>query len=289
MTIGQRIKARREAIAMSQVALADLIGEKKQTLYKYESGIITNIPIDKIESIAKALSTTPAYLMGWEDDPMDPVPPEESTRGKTQEQRAELYAWKHRGAREAIEKLDLPEDALKLAKDYTALDQPGKNVVKVVVAEEGKRVQAEKERRKIEPAEPSDTRYIPLYYTPAAAGLMQPAEGQDYDYIEVGLDVPRKADCAVKIDGDSMEPYIRNGSIVYVTREPLENGDVGIFCVDGDMICKQYYIDEWGNVRLLSLNRKRSDADRFIHHKDSDTIMTYYGRVILPVKPKICL
>lgn len=184
---------------------------------------------------------------------------------------------------------DLSEEALKLAKDYTALDQPGKNVVKVVIAEEGKRVQAEKERRKIEPAEPSDTRYIPLYYTPAAAGLMQPAEGQDYDYIEVGRDVPRKADCAVKIDGDSMEPYIRNGSIVYVTREPLENGDVGIFCVDGDMICKQYYIDDRGNVHLLSLNRNRSDADRFIHHNDSDTIMTYYGRVILPVKPKICL
>lgn len=65
MTIGQRIKARREAIAMSQVALADLIGEKKQTLYKYESGIIKNIPINKIELIAKALSTTPVYLVDW--------------------------------------------------------------------------------------------------------------------------------------------------------------------------------------------------------------------------------
>ncbi len=39
---------------------------------------------------------------------------------------------------------------------------------------------------------------------------------------------------AVRICGDSMEPHIPDGSIVYVGREPLQNGDVGIFCVDGD-------------------------------------------------------
>lgn len=181
----------------------------------------------------------------------------------------------------------LPEEAFKVAKDYSQLDLPGKNVVKVVIAEEGKRVRAERERRQVAPAEPSESRLIPLYYTPAAAGYMEPALGEDFDYIEVGPDVPRKADCAVRIDGDSMEPYIRDQSIVYITREPLENGDVGIFCLDGDMLCKQYYKDEDGNVRLLSLNRARRDADRFIHHKDSDTIMTYYGRVILPRRPMV--
>ena len=34
-------------------------------MYKYENGIITNIPSNKIEAIAKALEITPAYLMGW--------------------------------------------------------------------------------------------------------------------------------------------------------------------------------------------------------------------------------
>ena len=91
----------------------------------------------------------------------------------------------------------------------------------------------------------------------------------------------------MKIDGDSMEPYIMDGSIVYVNREPLENGDVGIFYVDGDMLCKQYYKDDTGNVRLLSLNRTRHDADRFISARGDDTILTYYGRVILPRRPLI--
>lgn len=67
MTIGQRIRERRESLGITQVSLADAIGERKQTLYKYETGVVTNIPIDKIEAIASALQTTPASLMGWEE------------------------------------------------------------------------------------------------------------------------------------------------------------------------------------------------------------------------------
>ena len=66
MTIGERIKECRESLGMTQVALDEAINEKKQTLYKYENNIITNIPIKKVELIADALHTTPAYLMGWE-------------------------------------------------------------------------------------------------------------------------------------------------------------------------------------------------------------------------------
>ena len=67
MTIGERIKSKREIIGYSQVELAKRIGVSKQTLYKYENGIITNIPSDKIELLANALDTTPGYLMGWDD------------------------------------------------------------------------------------------------------------------------------------------------------------------------------------------------------------------------------
>lgn len=69
MTIGKRIKQRREALGIGQTQLAEQIGSSKQNLYKYENGIITNIPSEKIEAIAKALYTTPAYLMGWSEDP----------------------------------------------------------------------------------------------------------------------------------------------------------------------------------------------------------------------------
>lgn len=73
MKIGERIKHRREELGIAQTQLAEQIGSSKQNLYKYENGIIANIPADKIEAIAKALHTTPAYLMGWNDDPTLPA------------------------------------------------------------------------------------------------------------------------------------------------------------------------------------------------------------------------
>ena len=68
MTIGERIKELRNRMGMSQVEFADKINVSKQTLYKYENDIITNIPSDKIEAIAKLSNVSPAYLMGWESE-----------------------------------------------------------------------------------------------------------------------------------------------------------------------------------------------------------------------------
>ena len=82
--------------------------------------------------------------------------------------------------------------------------------------------------------------------------------------IDVTGETPRGAEFAVRIRGDSMEPYIHDGSIAYVNRDPLVSGDVGIFCVDGEMLCKQYVQDGLGMVYLFSLNRARADADVFL-------------------------
>ena len=67
MTIGERIKYLRENVRMSQEQLGRMCGTTKQTIYKYESGVVTNIPSDKIELIAHIFETTPAFLMGWEE------------------------------------------------------------------------------------------------------------------------------------------------------------------------------------------------------------------------------
>ena len=67
MTIGNRIIHQREIKGMSQTELAKKVNISKQTLYKYEKNIITNIPSDNIQKIAECLDVSPAYLMGWED------------------------------------------------------------------------------------------------------------------------------------------------------------------------------------------------------------------------------
>ena len=66
-TIGDRIKNARENKGITQTELGDKIGSTKQTVYKYENNIVTNIPLDKIESIASELNVSPAFIMGWDD------------------------------------------------------------------------------------------------------------------------------------------------------------------------------------------------------------------------------
>lgn len=72
MEKGERIRSRREALGMTQTELADALSTTKQNIYKYENGVISNIPSDKIEAMAEILKTTPAYLMGWEEETVLP-------------------------------------------------------------------------------------------------------------------------------------------------------------------------------------------------------------------------
>lgn len=74
MTIGDRIKSLRSERKIAQIDLATQVGVSKQTLYKYENNIITNIPSDKIESISRCLGVSPAYLMGWSQASGDSFP-----------------------------------------------------------------------------------------------------------------------------------------------------------------------------------------------------------------------
>lgn len=67
MTIGDRIKSRRMHLKMSADELAKRLGKDRSTIYRYEKGDIENLPLDILEPIAKALNTTPQYLMGWEE------------------------------------------------------------------------------------------------------------------------------------------------------------------------------------------------------------------------------
>lgn len=78
MDIGKRIKQRRKELGISAEYIAEKIGVNPATVYRYESADIMNIGIDKIELLAAALRTTPAYIMGWEEE--ENIIPAPSTR-----------------------------------------------------------------------------------------------------------------------------------------------------------------------------------------------------------------
>ncbi|MBR2612040.1 MAG: helix-turn-helix domain-containing protein [Clostridia bacterium] len=66
--LGRKIHDLRKARGLTLLEVAEAVGTSKQTVSRYEKGIITNIPKEKIELLARALSVTPAELMGWESD-----------------------------------------------------------------------------------------------------------------------------------------------------------------------------------------------------------------------------
>lgn len=67
------MKDRRKAIGLSAERVAEILGVSPATIYRYENGDIEKVPGDRLDPIAKALQTTPAYLMGWENDPTLPL------------------------------------------------------------------------------------------------------------------------------------------------------------------------------------------------------------------------
>ena len=66
MGLKENIKSKRLELNMTLEELANKVGISRQTIQRYESGVISNIPSDKIEKLAEALECSTAFLMGWD-------------------------------------------------------------------------------------------------------------------------------------------------------------------------------------------------------------------------------
>ena len=245
MSMGERIRQRRELLGMSRLELAEALGVSRSAVGNYETDI--SAPKEEVLlRLFRVLDMEPNYLF------QDSVPVTLRETSSPEEQR--------------------------LVERYRRLTRAGRETAHTVMNSLCAMQDALLEE---EPEE--ECRVIPLYISPAAAGYAAPVMGEDYEPLAVTPDVPKAAEFAVRIQGDSMEPHIADGSIVYVNHDRVESGDVGIFCVDGEMLCKQYFRDKMGIVYLFSLNRRRADAD-VVFYKDSGRNLFCFGRVILPVR-----
>lgn len=68
MTIGDRMKNRRKELGYTAEYIAEKLGVSRATIFRYENGSVERLPIDVLWPLSRALDTTPAYLMGWEDE-----------------------------------------------------------------------------------------------------------------------------------------------------------------------------------------------------------------------------
>lgn len=140
-------------------------------------------------------------------------------------------------------------DALRIAKRWNDLDSNGKYTVEAVL-------QAE-ERRINQPMQVRKKRIIPLIGNSFAAGVGEPDFGNALEEYEV--DENTKADFAVRVNGESMEPYLHDGQIALGVKGSPKIGDIVAIMVDGSFYVKQIVTDNYGNLYLLSLNRAYSD------------------------------
>lgn len=244
MSFGEQLRRRREELGMSRDALAEKLGVSRSAIGNYETGVSTPKE-DVLLRLFDALRVDPNYLY------------EGSFR----------HAFVCSG------------EERRMVEKYRALPLAGRQMIHSVL---DSLTEMQEEWRQ-DTAEDS-IRTIPLYASPAAAGFAAPVFQEDYDLIPVTGDVPAGAELAVRIQGDSMAPWIADGSVVYVNHDPLQSGDVGIFCVDGEMVCKQYYRDPLGMVYLFSLNRRRADADVLLP-PSSGRSLTCFGRCMLHSLP----
>ena len=213
MSFRDQLKACREACGLTRAALAEQLGVSASAVGNYETGV--SFPKeDVLLRLFDALRTDPN----------------------------QLFCGSYRSGG-----FDLSGAERTLLEKYRSLSPIGRSTVRSVTdALCDYRDELTEERGgKREP------RLIPLYNSPAAAGYAAPVLDEDFTYIPADESVPRGADFAVRIQGDSMEPYIHDESVVYVNRDPLADGDVGIFCVDGAMLCKQYHRDALGMTYLF--------------------------------------
>lgn len=75
--MARKIRELRQDRGLTLEQVATVVGVGKSTVRKWETGMIANMKRDKIAALAKALGTTPAYLMGWEEADKEKEAPDE--------------------------------------------------------------------------------------------------------------------------------------------------------------------------------------------------------------------
>ncbi len=225
MSFGSRLKARREQLGITQIQLAQKLGITKGAVGNYEAEI-SSPKADILYRVFDVLQCDANYL--FQD-----------------EMKMQTYRDKA-----------TPEEMMHIKK-YRTLDRYGKEAVDAILDieckryEEYKAFQAEKEGAHIIE--------MPSYLQTVSARYGNWLEEAEKITITVP-DTPmtRKADFAIRVSGDSMEPKYADGDLVFVRKQDdVDIGEDGVWIVDGNA-----YIKRRGSDSLISLNHDYPDIEQ---------------------------
>ena len=222
MPFGDKLKNARINAGLTQKQLANLIGAKHNSISNWENN--QNMPDpNMIEAICGVLKVSPSYLLLNNSDNIDDP--------YFIEPREQAHITKYRQLNtDGQNKVDEYTTDLVDSGKYAAAEQP---VIDIKYTD------------------------MPVYNEPAAAGTGNYLQESSYETMSFPADsIPAGAEFGVRISGDSMEPIIKDGNIVWVKPQvSIENGEIGIFVLNNDAFCKRLHIDYDNKiVELISDN-----------------------------------
>lgn len=226
MSFGSRIRERREELGLKQSELGKMLGVTGSAVGNYENGV-SSPKAELLYPLMAALKCDANYLYQDEMDALGGSP------------------------------MNLLYEETNHIKKYRLLDPYGKEAVDSVLDIEYRRC------TELAQSAPEPQRMVEklIYINPAAAGAPLYAES-DFKRMEFLEDkVPHGADFGIRISGRSMEPTVMDGAIAWVHKTiELADGDVGVFMLNDSAVCKRYYKNDDGSVRLESDNPKFDPA-----------------------------
>lgn len=126
---------------------------------------------------------------------------------------------------------------------------------------------------------PFPRRTAPLYDLGASAGTGQFLDSSSYEMVELPDAVPANVTFGLHVSGDSMEPTLLDGETIWVQMQrELNNGDIGVFYLDGNAFVKEYKATEKG-VWLVSHNPAYEPIAI-----DENSDARVYGKVVYPIR-----
>lgn len=241
-----RIREFREKCGLSQKYVALALNVKPPSVSNWESGKTTPT-VENVLALSKLFGCTVAELMIDEPDTSRVIPYNE--------------------AMETL-RIVLTEDEHEALTLYQGAEPTYREVVKDVLRAH--------QREKKEPV--VLTRSIPVFDSPAAAGTPLYAESS-YEYMDFPIsEIPKGTDFGVRISGESMQPTIKNGSIVFVKKTvELRNGEIGVFMLGDSAVCKRLKLDD--QERVVALESDNAEYGSIKGH-DLDGFRVV-GRVLL--------
>lgn len=104
---------------------------------------------------------------------------------------------------------------------------------------------------------------------------------EDYSFLPRSRKTPAGADLCLRLDNDCMEPFIRRGELLYISRrETPEEMQPGLFYYRGRVLCRQWCEDSAGSLHLLCANPGRESENLSLSREEKAACLCL-GRVLL--------